>query len=158
MHLDSVSASFVLAIALVACAPAQDAGVAGDTAATPAVAAGDAGTAVSAAVRPLGESTASGRATFTDRGSTVDVAVHLMGVGEGDFTAHVHRGTCATLGAETEPVAQLGTLTIGTGGMVDYDGTLNVSMERIADGQHSLAFRRGSAGRNIACADIPRRE
>ena len=138
------------ALTLAACAGAGDDAVV-DTAA---------GTA--AAVEPMtlnlasqGNSGLTGEVRLTPRNGQVLVAAHVMGAA-GEFVGQVHRGTCATVPETSTPVAEFGSVTLAAGAMMDHNGTLDVPMATLANGEHAILFRRGANGPVAACVEVPR--
>lgn len=140
----------VLAFTL-ACTSGEDAGMQ-DTGAAGGAAGG--GESVRVQLAALGESGVSGTVTVTPQGSGAAFAIHVMGTA-GTYTAHVHQGTCADT---TEPavVADLGTVTVSEGGMVDHEATASVAADSLLNGQHYVGLHRDATGPHVACAELRR--
>ena len=101
-----------------------------------------------------GESGVSGVVNVTPQGSGAAFAVHVMGTA-GTYTMHVHQGSCADT-TESAVVADLGTVTVTEGGMVDHDATASVAADSLLNGQHFVGLHRQGSGPHIACANLRR--
>ena len=141
----------MLALTL-ACAAGDDAAT-GDTGA---VAGGDTANAPARIqLTSQGDGGVNGNVSVTPQGNGVALAIHLMGTA-GDYTGHVHRGSCgaAAGAADTSAAATLGTFTVPNGGMVDTTTTVQVSRDSLMNGRHFVGFHRGTGGPHVACADL----
>ena len=139
----------VLALTL-ACAAGEDA----NTQDTTAGAAGATAEPLQARLDAQGGSGVSGMVTVTPQGNGAAFAMHVMGTA-GIYTGHVHQGSCADT-TESTVVADLGTVTVPEGGMVDHAATASVAADSLLNGRHFVGLHRQGGGSHIACANLQR--
>ena len=140
----------VLALTL-ACTAGEDANTQ-DTAAGGA--AGADAEPLQAQLQAQGDSGVSGAVTVTPQGDGAAFAIHVMGTA-GTYTGHVHQGSCADT-SESAVVAELGTVTVPQGGMVDHAATASVAADSLMNGSHFVGLHRQGGGPHVACADLRR--
>lgn len=139
----------VLALTL-ACAAGEDA----NTQDTAAGAAGATAEPLQTQLQAQGESGVSGAVTVTPQGNGAAFAMHVMGTA-GTYTGHVHLGSCADT-VESAVVADLGTVTVPEGGMVDHEATASVAADSLLNGSHFIGLHRQAGGPHVACANLRR--
>ena len=137
----------------IACARGEDAGTSDTSAQSGDTGAGNA-QPLTAQLSAQGGSGLNGNVTIQPQGSSAAFAIHVMGTA-GTYTAHVHRGSCSAAG-DSAVVADLGTVTVPQGGMVDHNATASVSLDSLANGQHVVGLHRESGGPHVACAELRR--
>lgn len=145
------SLPLVVTLALsIACAPGEDAGTTDTTRSA------DAGSTqpLTAQLSAQGDSGVSGSVTVNPQGTGAAFAIHVMGTA-GTYTAHMHQGSCSATG-EASVVADLGTVTVPPGGMVDHSANASMPLDSLANGQYFVGLHRDAGGPHVACADLRR--
>ena len=144
--------SLAAALALAVACTAGDDAATGDT--TAGAGGANAATPIEARLTAQGDSGVSGNVRVTPQGNGASLALHLMGTA-GAYMGHIHQGSCADT-TEAPVVADLGSVTVPAGGMVDHQATASVPVDSLMNGRHFVGFHRQGGGAHVACAELRR--
>lgn len=106
-------------------------------------------------LQALGGAPVSGSVQVSEAGAGTQLMLMVSGAGAaGTHAAHIHTGTCDSLGGVVAPLEPVTTDASGAG---TSTSTVQVPMNTVMNGQHIVAVHEagGDPGAPVACAAIP---